>query len=102
MSEGCKSCAAVQAERDHALHRLSEAQAERDEWRKATDDLNAMWLAMRTERDAALAALDRVKALADQWAAADGEPATGHDLTVLTVTNRLGRQLRAAVEGGRS
>lgn len=38
-----------------------------------------------------------IRALADEWADADGEPVSTDGLTALTVTNRLGRALRAAL-----
>lgn len=39
----------------------------------------------------------RVRALADEWEEVDGEPANEHALTVMTVMNRCGRELRARV-----
>jgi hypothetical protein len=49
----------------------------------------------------------RVEALATKWEAADGEPVSNEGLAILNTVNRLGRDLRAALdtpatEGGES
>lgn len=60
-------------------------------------DLHRAHLAERLEEHFA-ARLAPIRALAEQWADADHEPLTRDGLTVLTVTNRLGRDLRAALD----
>lgn len=60
-------------------------------------DLHRAHLAERIEEHIA-ARLAPIRALADEWADADHEPLTRDGLTVLTVTNRLGRDLRAALD----
>lgn len=44
------------------------------------------------------ARLAPIRALADEWADADGETVSAEGLTALTVTNRRGRDLRAALD----
>ncbi len=48
------------------------------------------------------ARLAPIRALADEWAEADHEPLTRDGMTVLTVTNRLGQSLRAALDATRA
>lgn len=48
------------------------------------------------------ARLAPIRALADEWADADGETVSMDGLTTLTVTNRLGRTLRAALSAHES
>ena len=81
---------ALEAAREESAglrERVREVEGERDAFGAILD-----------ENDELRGRLGAVAALADEWIAADGEPATSHDLTALTVTNRCGAQLRAAHE----